>query len=207
MHQHYWFFHLIELYPSNSNLNAINMCKFISRFDFRDIKLPQLISNLCYYNLGRYELSYLQYISIFYAFPNSAQLAFPLLFRTMYILFLDRDIQSLDSRLISNSWQKSVRISLLPGKISIISVTPSARDNPKNWKKIKNFLIYELRILLYLNCAINHYLHLEMSHLLHFVICTWYVCTKYRTTKIFELMTHQWWRNSWCHIFTEESSG
>ena len=111
------------------------------------------------------------------------------------------------SRLTANSTQESVRISLLPGKISIISVSPSARDSPKNWKKIKNFLIYELRILLYLNCAINHYLHLELSHLLHFVICTWYVCTKYRTTKIFELMTHQWWRNSWCHIFTEESSG
>ena len=142
------------------------MCKFISRLDFRDIKLPQLISNLCYYNLGRYELSYLQYISIFYAFPNSAQLAFPLLFRTMYILFLDRDIQT-DNKLLT-----SVGISLLPGKISIISVSPSARDSPKNWKKIKNFLIYELRILLYLNCAINHYLHLEMSHLLHFVICT-----------------------------------
>ena len=37
--------------------------------------------------------------------------------------------------------------------------------------------------------CINHYLHLEMSHLLHFVICTWYVCTKYRTQKKFS----SWW--------------
>ena len=89
-HQHYLFFHRIESYPSNSNLNMYQ------DLTFHDLTWPQVILNLCYYSRDRYELSYLQYISIFYVFPNLLQLAFPSLFHTRYILFLVRDIRTVD---------------------------------------------------------------------------------------------------------------
>ena len=63
---------------------------------------------------------------------------------------------------------------------------------PKIETKLKFFSFTNYEFYFVWTVCINHYLHLEMSHLLLFVICTWFVCTKYRTEKKMKKFS-SWW--------------